>query len=83
MEIQHKESHVHDVLEMMEAANGTYSRESLCAAIEAKFGAATRFRSCSAKGMNASDVIDFLDSRGKFTGTADAFSFDTGQRCGH
>ncbi len=83
MEIQHKEAHVHEVLEMMEAANGTYSRETLCAAINGKFGEATRFRSCSANGMDANDVIDFLDSRGKFTGTADAFSFDTGQRCGH
>lgn len=83
MEIQHQESHVHDVLEMMEAENGTYNRESLCAAIEAKFGATTRFRSCSANGMDANDVVDFLDSRGKFTGTADAFSFDTSQRCSH
>ena len=83
MEIQNKEAHVHEVLEMMEAANGTYSRETLCAALIEKFGADTQFHSCSAKGMNANDVVDFLDSRGKFTGTADAFSFDTSQRCGH
>ncbi len=83
MEIQNKESHVHDVLEMMEADNGTYSRETLCAAINEKFGEATRLRSCSASGMDANDVIDFLDSRGKFTGTAEAFSFDTAQRCSH
>jgi probable metal-binding protein len=83
MEIQHKEAHVHEVLEMMEAANGTYSRETLCVAINEKFGADTRFRSCSANGMDANDVINFLDSRGKFTGTADAFSFDTSRRCSH
>ena len=83
MEIQHQEAHVHEVLEMMEADNGVYSRETLCAAINAKFGEGTRFRSCSANGMDANAVIDFLDSRGKFTGMADAFSFDTGQRCGH
>lgn len=83
MEIQNQEAHVHDVLEMMEAANGTYNRESLCAAITEKFGANTRFRSCSAKGMDADAVIDFLDSRGKFTGEPDAFRFDTSRRCSH
>jgi probable metal-binding protein len=83
MEIQHKEAHVHEVLEMMEVENGTYSRKSLCAAIEEKFGATTRFHSCSASGMDANDVVDFLDARGKFTGTADAFSFDTTRRCSH
>ena len=83
MEIQHTEAHVHEVLEMMEAANGTYNRETLCAAINEKFGAHAQFYSCSAKGMNANDVVDFLDARGKFTGTVDAFSFDTSQRCGH
>ena len=83
MEIQHQEAHVHQVLEMMEADNGVYSRETLCAAIHAKFGEATRFRSCSANGMDANAVIDFLDARGKFTGTPEAFSFDTTRRCSH
>ena len=83
MEIQHKEVHVHEVLEMMEAANGTYSRETLCAAINEKFGAQTLFHSCSENGMDANAVIDFLNSRGKFTGTAEAFSFDTSRRCSH
>ena len=55
----------------------------LCAAIHAKFGEATRFRSCSANGMDANAVIDFLDARGKFTGTPEAFSFDTTRRCSH
>ncbi|CAA6676978.1 MULTISPECIES: YecH family metal-binding protein [unclassified Lentimonas] len=83
MEIQHQEAHVHEVLEMMEADNGVYSRETLRAAINSKFGEATRFRSCSESGMDANGVIDFLDSRGKFTGTAEAFSFDTTRRCSH
>lgn len=83
MEIENIETHVHDVLGMMEAANGTYTRESLRAAIIEKFGEEMRFHSCSESGLDAAEVVEFLEARGKFKGADDAFSFDTTQRCDH
>lgn len=75
--------HAHDVLDMMAASARPYSRESLIAALAGKFGADVRFHTCSASGMTADALIDFLDARGKFSGTPESFVLDTSRSCGH
>lgn len=77
------ECHVHDVIEMMLKGGKTYNRESLKKEIVDTFGVTSTFYSCSEKGMTADQAIDFLDGRGKFTGTPDAFSFDPAKKCNH
>ncbi len=57
--------HGHEVLQMMLTSGKTYTRQSLVADIVAKFGAEARFYTCSAEGMTAEGLVEFLDSKGK------------------
>lgn len=58
--------HGHDVIAMMLESPEHYTRESLIRAIITRFGADTRFYTCSADGMTAVELVKFLASRGKF-----------------
>lgn len=73
----------HEVLRMMVGSGKAYTRESLREAIVAQFGAAARFCTCSAEGMTADQLIDFLDSRGKFVGRGTGFSTAADKICEH
>ena len=75
--------HGHDVMQMMIEAGHGFTRESLRAAIVAKFGEDARFHTCSASGMNADGIIDFLASRGKFVDVGDGFKTDPTKICSH
>ena len=81
MHIDKIEIHGHEVLEMMTATGQPYSKESLKAAIDTKFGSATSFCICSGGGMDAETLIETLWAKGKFAGTPDSFIFDIGTRC--
>jgi probable metal-binding protein len=67
---------------MLETGEG-YTRESLTEAIVTRFGADARFRSCSASNMDASAVVDFLESRGKFVAREDGFNTVQDRVCDH
>lgn len=75
--------HGHEVLNMMIASGEHYSRESLAAAIIARFGDAARFHTCSAEGMTAEELVSFLASRGKFIPQDEGFSTDESKICKH
>ncbi len=76
-------AHGHDVLHMMEG-NKYESKEQLVAAIIEKFGAEERFHTCSAEGMDASEIVDFLAKKGKFLfANEKAFTVDTTKICNH
>lgn len=76
--------HAHKVMEMMVSSGRRWDRGSLEKAIEGKFGEGTRFYTCSAEGLSAGELIEFLEAKGKFSGPADAFVFDPGRMCqGH
>jgi len=75
--------HGHEVMRMMVESNNSYNKESLREAIEEKFGAATKFYTCSASDMTADELIDFLDSRGKFLGQKDSFNTESSKICNH
>ena len=57
--------HGHEVMEMMLASGKTYTKESLVKDIVAKFGPEARFYTCSAEDMDAKQLVEFLDARGK------------------
>jgi len=78
-----KQVHGHDVLDMMLASQEVYTRESLQAAMIAKFGPDARYHTCSADNMNAATLIDFLAERGKFTEKPGGFTLDPGKVCQH
>ena len=78
-----KEIHAHEVMHMMLEKDGGFSRESLAEAIVERFGADARFHSCSASGMDAHAVIDFLAKRGKFVLRGDGFNTAQDRICNH
>lgn len=75
--------HGHEVMEMILSSGGTYTVESLEAAIHAKFGKEVRFYTCSASNMTARELICFLDERGKFTVREGGFTTDPEKICNH
>lgn len=77
------EVHGHDVIAMIRESNQSYTRESLIAAIIARFGADTRFHTCSASGMDAAALVQFLAARGKFMLVAGGFTVNPEKLCRH
>ncbi len=75
--------HGHDVMEMMIAAKQSFTKESLEQAIVEKFGKDARFHTCSADNMIAKELIDFLESRGKFNGSNEGFVTVPDKICDH
>ncbi len=75
--------HGHDVIAMILESKQPYTRESLAEAIIARFGLATRFHTCSAEGMTASELVTFLEERGKFTPLEGGFTIDPARVCSH
>lgn len=64
---------------MMEGQS--YTRESLKDAIIEKFTAKARFHTCSAEGLDASEIVDFLEHKGKFKPTQEGFTMDITKVC--
>ena len=75
--------HGHEVIEMMTSSKQLYTRDSLKAAITAKFGMDARFHTCSAENMDADALIDFLAVRGKFLPNTDGLAIDPAKVCNH
>lgn len=77
------EIHGHTVMDLMLASGRTFTRESLADFITERFGAEARFHTCSAAGMTARELVEFLAVRGKFAGTEAAFTLDPHRVCRH
>lgn len=75
--------HGHEVMEMMPAQGGQFTRASLKQAIDERFGAKARFHTCSASEMDAEALIDFLAKRGKFIESEQGFQTHADKICNH
>ncbi|HDR2893975.1 TPA: YecH family protein [Enterobacter asburiae] len=75
--------HGHEVLNMMIESGEQYTEQSLVEAIQARFGEAERFHTCSAEGMTAGELVAFLATRGKFIPAAEGFSTHESKICRH
>ncbi len=75
--------HGHEVIEMMTSSHQLFTRDTLKAAISAKFGADARFHTCSAENMDADALIDFLAARGKFMENVDGLAINPAKVCNH
>ncbi|MCX6878257.1 MAG: YecH family protein [Verrucomicrobia bacterium] len=75
--------HGHDVIHMVQQAEHAFSRAELVTAIQEKFGSGARFHTCSAEGMTAAELVEFLVTRGKFSGPDSALALDASRVCQH
>ena len=82
-ESSNNDVHGHEVMRMMLESGENYDEERLEAAIHARFGESARFCTCSASGMTARQLIDFLAARGKFVPASKGFSTDPTKICDH
>lgn len=63
-------------MQMMMTSGKTYTRESLKSDIVSAFGQEARFFTCSAENMTPEQLMDFLETKGKFV-PAEAGRFQT------
>ena len=77
-------THGHEVLHMMEG-NNYATKQHLINAITERFGTDEQFYTCSAEGMTAAQLVDFLEEKGKFMpATAEEhFTVDITKVCNH
>lgn len=75
--------HGHEVMHMMVNSGESYTRESLRNAIHQQFGKDTRFFTCSAEGMDADQLIQFLETKGKFHPVGEGFTTAPERICNH
>ncbi len=78
-----RQIHGHEVMAMMIESGKPYTRETLRAAIVARFGAGARFYTCSAEDMTPDELITFLEARGKFVAADGGFQTDATKMCDH
>lgn len=62
---------------------GSFTKQSLRAAVEQHFGADVRFHTCSAEGLTAAQLIDLLESKGKFVPAESGFNTEADKICRH
>ena len=78
-----RQVHGHEVMQMMLDLDQSFTRGSLCEAIQERFGADARFFTCSAQDMTADELISFLEQRGKFVGRDAGYSTEADRICKH
>ncbi|MBX3735770.1 MAG: YecH family protein [Candidatus Didemnitutus sp.] len=75
--------HGHEVMDAMLASGRLFTRDTATDFLTGKFGFGTRYHTCSAEGMTAAELVDFLAARGKFVGTEEGFTVNTHHVCQH
>lgn len=68
---------------MLQESTSFHTRESLAAAIMARFGAGTRFHTCSAQRMTPLQLVEFLAMHGKIVHAAGGFVVNPERVCRH
>jgi len=75
--------HGHEVIEMIIASGRPWGREELAREIDGRWGGQARFHTCSAEGMNRSELVHFLSERGKFLESEIGVTMDPSKVCNH
>ena len=75
--------HGHEVLEVVLAASGPITPESLEAQVSQRFGSDARFHTCSANGLTVRQLIDLLESKGKLVLADGGLQADRSRICEH
>lgn len=74
--------HGHEVIQMMQASGRSWTRETLRAEIQARFGPEACFYTCMSADLTADGLIDFFAARGMLAGGDAGFAMDPGHTCG-
>ncbi len=83
LHVQSERVHGHDVMAMMLEAARPFSRDELVAALIERFGPSARFHTCSAQGLTAAQIVEFLDARGKFVQVDGKLTTEPDRICSH
>lgn len=75
--------HGHEVLQMILSSDIAFTKASLIDAIYQKFGNDSRFHTCSAENMTATELVDFLEKKGKFIPAEGGFTTSENKICRH
>lgn len=75
--------HGHDVMHFMLEQGGSFTRDTLKAAIDTRFGADARFHTCSQQDLDAAQLIDVLAAKGKFIEQGEGFNTASAHICQH
>ena len=75
--------HGHEVIEMIVASGRPWRRDELAQEMAVRWGGQARFHTCSAEGMHAADLIQFLSERGKFLESEQGVTMDQTKVCDH
>jgi probable metal-binding protein len=70
-------------MDAMLASGRLFTRDTAAAFVREKFGFGCRYHTCSASGLTADELIDFLAARGKFVGTEEGFTVNAHRVCQH
>ena len=75
--------HAHEIMHMMRESNQVYTKASLQEAIIQRFGEQSRFYTCSAGNMTASEIIEFFEGRDKFKIENGGLTLNLKEMCDH
>ena len=75
--------HGHEVMEMMITHGSALTKQDLKNMMHTKFGADTRYHTCSATEMDAEMLIEFLEGKGKFIPSEDGITTAEDKICNH
>lgn len=75
--------HGHKVMDLLSASDKALSKTELLKAVADAFGEGAAFHTCSAKGMSAEELIDFLLNKGKFIEAENGLAMAANSRCDH
>jgi probable metal-binding protein len=75
--------HGHEVLQLLLEYPQGLSKRELLLQMTQRFGADARFHTCSASGMDAEALLQFLAQKGKFIDRSQGFTTDASLICNH
>lgn len=75
--------HGHDVIDMIIASGRRWGRQELTTTIAERFGSEAVFHTCSATGLSAEGLVEFLAAKGKFLENDEGLAMDVTKLCNH
>lgn len=75
--------HGHEVMHLIADSKQALPKAGWITEIGEKFGGDARFHTCSAENMDAGELLDFLNARGKFVVQGDTWSLEESAICQH
>lgn len=75
--------HGHEVLHLILSSEKTFTKASLIETIHQQYGRDAYFHTCSAENMTATELVNFLERKGKFIPAEGGFTTSENKICKH